>query len=524
MRLATFSPATILPIALLAVCVQTVSAAQCDTCHSTQVTQWAGSRHASTQLDVAGELSASHPGENPADVVQGEDCIACHAPTAVQTQGGMSEGQALGYFFTTTNGLFSDATMATNTGDWPHVGCTACHSVPTNHTTVPASLSLFDSQRARYVHMSSASQLCGQCHGSLHFPDTDHRIYDAWAGSKHANTQTHVAGELSQNWVGGTPYDVIYGPDAENCIACHAPTAVMVTGGDEATAMDYFFTTTNFAFTADTVSAHSDEWPGVGCTACHNPHDPGKLSYFNSSSFQYEVMTNSSQLCGQCHGNLRFPGTDHQSYNILQGTGGIGVPDQQLMGELACTDCHMHPSDVDGSNSKGFGGHSWAIAVPEADGGSTVSCILCHTDADPVNVSLIIDGWKSEFQTLDATVSANVARVAAALQDVQNPALQAALAEAQYNLAYAERDESGGFHNHPYLMALLQNANQKTLSIPLLKAEKQGGNIALSWTGPGTLQAANSISGPWQDVSSPTNPMVIAPAAQKQQQFFRLRP
>src|SRR3974390_2261451 len=113
MRLATFSPAIILPIALLAACVQTVSAGQCDTCHSTEVNKWTASRHASTQLDVAGELSASHPGESPADVVQGEDCIACHGPTAVQTQGGMTEGQALGYFFTTTNGLFSDITVAT---------------------------------------------------------------------------------------------------------------------------------------------------------------------------------------------------------------------------------------------------------------------------------------------------------------------------------------------------------------------------------------------------------------------------
>jgi hypothetical protein len=469
-------------------------------------------------------LSQSHPGEDPAGVVQGEDCIACHGPTSVQVNGGMSEGQALGYFFSTTNGLFSDTTAATNTGVWPHVSCTTCHFVPTNHTTVPSSLVFFDSQRARYVHMPSASQLCGQCHGSLHFPDTDHRIYDAWAGSKHANTQAHIAGELSLNWVGGTPYDVIYGPDAENCIACHAPTAVVTTGGDEATALDYFFSTTGFAFTTNTVSAHSDEWPGVGCAACHNPHDPGKLSYFNSSTLNYEVMTNSVQLCGQCHGNLRFPGTDHLSYNILKGTGGIGVPDQQLMPEVSCTDCHMHSSGVDGSKSKQSGGHSWAITVPEPGGQSTVSCILCHTEADPVDAKLIIDDWKSEFQNLDATAAANVARAAAAMQDVQNPALQAALAEAQYNLAYAEHDESGGFHNHPYLMALLQDANQKALSIPLLNVAEQSGTLVISWTGPGTLQAASSIAGPWRDVPSATNPMVIAPAAQNQQQFFRLRP
>jgi hypothetical protein len=294
--------------------------------------------------------------------------------------------------------------------------------------------------------------------------------------------------------------------------------------GDEATALDYFFSTTDFGFTTNTVSAHTDEWPGVGCAACHDPHDPGKLSYFNSSTLQYEVMTNSDQLCGQCHGNLRFPGTDHLTYNLLKGTGGIGVPDQQLMPEVGCTDCHMHSSGVDGSNSKMFGGHSWAITVPEVGGQDTMSCILCHTDAEPAFVTLIIDGWKSEFQTLDATVSVNVARATAAMQNSQNPTLQANLAEAQHNLAYAESDECGGFHNHGYLMALLRDANQKALSIPLLNAAQQGGSLVISWTGPGTLQAASSMTGPWQDVPSATNPMALAPVAQKQQQFFRLRP
>ena len=226
------------------------------------------------------------------------------------------------------------------------------------------------------------------------------------------NTQDDVAGELGNSHPGEDPWSVTAG---ENCIACHAPTAVLATGGDEATALDYFFTSTNAVFTTNTASAHSDEWPGVGCAACHNPHDPGSLSYFNSGTFAYEVMTNSAQLCGQCHGNLRFPDTDHLSYNILQGTGGIGVPDQQSMGEVTCTDCHMHTSDMDGSNSRMYGGHSWSVTVPEAGGQSTISCLFCHINAQPAAATHIIDGWKTDFKTQDATVSANVARVAAAL-------------------------------------------------------------------------------------------------------------
>jgi hypothetical protein len=498
-----------------------VSAAQCDTCHGAEATHWAASRHANSQIAVATELAQSHPGEDPASVVLGEDCIACHSPTAIKANGGMSEAQTLGWFFTTTNGLFSADTCATNTASWPHVACTTCHFVPTNHMNLPGSLVFFDSQTAQYVHMQSASELCGQCHGSLHFPDTDHRVYDGWLTSKHANTQTHVANELSQSHPGESPEEVTAG---ENCVACHAPTAVMVTGGDEATALDYFFTTTNGLFDANTVSAHSDEWPGVGCTACHDPHTPESLSYFNTATFQYEPMSNSAQLCGQCHGNLRFPDTDHLSYNILAGTGGIGVPDQQFMPDVTCTDCHMHPSGIDGSNSQTFRGHTWAISVPELGGGATLSCILCHTEADPVETTFIIDAWKAEFQALDATASANVARLAAAMQGVQNPAFQAALDEAQHNLAFAEGDESGGFHNHPYLMALLRDANQKALSVPILTATNQGSSLVISWTGPGTLQSANSIRGPWTDVSGATNPLIIPPSAQAPQRYYRLRP
>ncbi len=504
--------------AVLLVGVPIASGEPCANCHSSQASQWAGSVHANTQSDVATELAGSHPGEAPADVIQGEDCIACHSPTAVQSNGGMSEADALGFFFTTTNGLFSGDTSATHSDGWPHVACTACHSVPTNHLTTPAALAFFDSQTARYAHPPRPSELCGQCHGTLRFADTDHQIYDAWLSSKHANTQTDVADELSGSHPGESPDDVTA---AENCIACHAPTAVSITGGDEATALDYFFTTTNGLFATNTAAAHMDQWPGVGCTTCHNPHDPGKISFFNSSTLDYEVMTNASQLCGQCHGNLRFPDTDHLSYNILQGKGGIGVPDQQFMGTVTCTDCHMHRSDVDGSNSRMFGGHGWTISVAEPDGTSTVSCISCHTNAQPSFVNLLIESWKSDFQTLDATASANVARVTAALQNVQNPAWQAALAEAQFNLAYAESDESGGFHNHPYLMALLEDANQKALSIPLLSATMQGTNIVISWTGPGTLQFATSPSGPWQDVSGATNPLVATPASQG---YYRLRP
>ncbi len=494
----------------------------CADCHSSVYTKWSGSPHANTQTDVATELSQSEVGMTPAAVIQAEDCIACHGPLAVQANGVMSESQALGYFFTTVNGQFAAGTTVTNAAVWPHVACTSCHNVPGDHPDTLPALALFNSQSRQYVPAANASALCGECHGNLHFADTDHLIYNAWTNSGHANTQTDVADELAASNAGQTPADVT---QEENCVGCHGPTAVLANGGmNESQTLAYFFTTTNGLFTPDTVSAHTSEWPGVGCTACHDPHDPKKASYFNSATQTYQVMTNSAQLCGQCHGNLRFPDTDHLSYNILAGTGGIGVPNQQTMPGVTCTDCHMYTSAVDGSNSKNYHGHTWAINVTEAGGQSTSSCTACHVNMDATAAIASITSAKSEFQALDATVQANVARATAAMQANLNPAWLAALQEAQHNLSYAESDESGGFHNHKYLMALLNDANAKALSLPILTVGTQGSSIIISWTGGGTLQTAESLTGPWSNLSTATNQLVLAPSQQVHQQFYRLGP
>lgn len=372
--------------------------------------------------------------------------------------------------------------------------------------------------------MANAAQLCGQCHGNLRFGDTDHQVYNGWLSCKHANTQVDVAGELSQSHPGESPSDVIAG---EDCIACHAPTAVLANGGmTEAQALGYFFTTNNGLFTCATTTTNTADWPHVECVACHDPHDAGKFSYFNSTTLQYQVMTNADQLCGQCHGNLRFPDTDHLSYNINAGTGGIGVPDQQTMPGAGCTDCHMYASDVDGSNSKMFRGHTWAISVPEADGTSTTSCSVCHPGADPSAAAAAVQLFQQQFQAFDATAGASVARATAAMQTAQNTnaTLLGMLAEAQHNLTYAESDEGGGFHNFAYLMDLLNDANAKALSFPIVDAVVKGRTVTISWTGLGTLQAADAITGPWHDISGATNPMTVTQTPERPQQFYRLRP
>ncbi len=433
-----------------------------DTDHLTY-NQWAASPHGNTQDDVAGELSEERVGQTPEEVIHGDDaenCIACHGPTAVLANGGMTEPQALAYFFTTSNGVFDNDTASNHTAEWPDVSCTSCHD---QHD--PGAPAYFNSLTRRH-EPKGASELCGQCHGSLRFADTDHLTYDAWKTSRHSRTQDDVATELAEERAGQTPDEVINGDDAENCIACHAPTAVKANGGmSEVEALQYFFTTTDGQFDSGTESQHSSEWPDVSCTACHDQHDPSHAAYFNSSTGEHETM-DPNELCGQCHGNLRFPDTDHLSYNMEQGTGGIGIPDQVTMPGAGCVDCHMYASDVDGSNSSMYHGHSWAITVTDEDGTETVSCTRCHpsitTDAD---YEIVAGLWRQNFQVVDSVAQQNVAAAETAMEGVDNPDLQAKLEAAQHNLNFAESDESGGFHNHLYLMSLLFKANSDASEI-----------------------------------------------------------
>lgn len=462
----TFIPAlTPSPIPL----TPTIAPSDCKACHQDVFSNWQSGAHANTQTDVAKELVDARSGQTPNDVLNGqdpEDCIACHAPKAVTVAGITTEVDALNHFFSTTDGKFTADTAAMDTTNWPQINCETCHSVTDNHQTAKLAFGIFNSQTAQFVALDDSSKVCGQCHGNLLIASTDHQVYNAWTMSKHSATQTDVATELGASRSGQTADEVINGQDSENCIACHAPTAVFANGGmSETQALAYFFTSSNGQFSANTAVDHTTEWPNVSCTACHDPHNPGTPAYFNSSTKQYQEMKNSNELCGQCHGNLRFPDTDHLSYNINAGTGGMNVPDQQMTPNVACTDCHMYNSGVDGSNSAMFGGHTWAIDVKEADGQTTTSCTHCHSGWDTAKSKTTIDQLKSEFQALDTKTQTLVNKATKAMEGVTTPELQDKLKEAQFNLSYAESDESGGFHNHTYLMTLLNDASQKAQEI-----------------------------------------------------------
>ncbi len=443
------------------------STLNCSQCHGSENSYWSLSHHANTQTDVTEELAAEWAGLPPDSVISGqdaEDCVACHGATAIAANGGMTETQAMGYFFSTTNGLYTSATQSLHTDEWPHNACVTCHNVPANHPESMPALALFNSPTGQYNSVANVATLCGQCHGTLRFPGTDHRRMDAWQISKHGHGgQADVAGELAEEWAGSSPAEVI---GEEDCIACHVSTSVLADGGiSEAAALNTFFTTENGVFTENTAAQNTDLWPEVTCTACHNQHNPDEISYFNSETKEYEALSSSQELCGKCHGNLRFPDTDHLSYNIAQGTGGIGVPDSQTMSGIQCVDCHMHISDTEGTNASMYGGHSWSVFIQEDDGTESAACTSCHTSMNASSAHQTIQGWQSEYANLDSLANVRVASADSFLTGSTDSTKIQMLQEAQFNLAFAEGDESGGVHNHEYTVSLLNNAIEEAALI-----------------------------------------------------------
>ncbi|MDA1272776.1 MAG: hypothetical protein O2960_01815 [Verrucomicrobia bacterium] len=58
-------------------------------------------------------------------------------------------------------------------------------------------------------------------------------------------------------------------------------------------------------------------------------------------------------------------------------------------------------------------------------------------------------------------------------------------------------------------------------SAPTLSASRQGGTIAVSWDGGGTLESASDITGPWSAVAGATSPHSVTPAGSRL--FLRVR-
>ena len=59
-------------------------------------------------------------------------------------------------------------------------------------------------------------------------------------------------------------------------------------------------------------------------------------------------------------------------------------------------------------------------------------------------------------------------------------------------------------------------------SVGTISIARQGGNVIVSWSGPGTLQATDDVTGQWSDVVGAPNPLILE--SPQGHRFYRLRP
>ena len=240
----------------------------------------------------------------------------------------------------------------------------------------------------------------------------------------------------------------------------------------------------------------AEEWHGVGCADCHDPH---------SNEFEYQLRNEVDDACTICHTNeatAPVPGDEphHTQKEAFGGTMGIGVTGQKGMAGVTCVDCHMWrtPSvghGVSMSDSLGIERHEAHSFEP-----SSQACADCHSDliskmpehGRPANNTgeneelwnewdewgmewnetvekweKVIEDWQSDFERLKLHVEANWNAADATLRSseengtVSEETLAEArslLDDARWNIGLSN-DGSGGAHNPDFFTDLLNAAN-----------------------------------------------------------------
>jgi len=241
---------------------------------------------------------------------------------------------------------------------------------------------------------------------------------------------------------------------------------------------------------------------GITCGVCHNIHDMGDwlkktndtfgeakfYAWYNRDAIpiynttgaltrykaNYSMMANTTELCGNCHSNIRIgntgPGygtpTSRNPTGIISPHGFpakdvfMGSPKQTASFE--CIDCHMATKITDPTNlteivlpdSQKVKGHSFKVNVPLLQ---NATCKDCHAIGNISDRIEVIQAYThTKWNATNITVMNALATINAFTGEKNQS--RGLIAEAYWNLRMVSSDESWGVHNPNGTNKLLDDA------------------------------------------------------------------
>lgn len=303
-----------------------------------------------------------------------------------------------------------------------------------------------------------------------------------------------------------------------SCLKCHSP-------------FDW-----NPATDSNTTNVQlSSDFKGIVCNVCHNIHDMGdwinetgkvygwynRDAINNSGVYQanYTVMDNTTELCGNCHSNIRIGNTgpgwaSSASTTPIKPHGYpakdvfVGSWKQTSDLNFECIDCHMYRNKTNATgsllnDSEKITGHSFA--VNESGLQNTTRCTGCHDGTNYGTIASVIGQIQTDTQAKWNTTNAIVLGALAAYNAEPGAKNVSAdkIAQAYWNLQLVDSDESWGVHDPVEANLLLDNA--VTLAESSNASLGQGSvstvNLTAGWNLK-ALQNASAVTSPVSVMSS----------------------
>jgi formate-dependent nitrite reductase cytochrome c552 subunit len=376
--------------------------------------------------------------------------------------------------------------------------CTDCHMKGTNATVgkdmmKSHSNDIFIFENFANSALADPANSCGgtarSCHtaSSQNLSKSSHSmvpVFKEWNASAHNDKVVAVGGAIGNHFYGTFNATTGAGSSmrANTCLQCHSPQ------------------NWNAANTDNVTTIPLTDFHGITCMVCHNLHDMGawlnqtKAKYgvskfygwYNKTAIKsgtryqaaYTMMDNTTQLCGNCHTNIRAgsTGPGWASATAANPISQHGIPaadvfagswKQTSLLNFECIDCHWSTKTKDSNgnvlpDSQKVAGHSFKVNVTllQNDQG-TQPCSNCHATGSSLgNLSTTIanvqESTHDKWNTTNATVMSALATIKA--YSGEKNLSRTLIATAYWNLKLVSSEGSWGVHNPTKDSQLLSDA------------------------------------------------------------------